>query len=46
MVARLWSFLDETNGSDPFQTGFSPGYRTEAALVALVDDLLQEMDKV
>ncbi|XP_058032614.1 uncharacterized protein LOC131195008 [Ahaetulla prasina] len=36
---QLPRYLDETVYLDPFQSGFQPGYSTETALVALVDDL-------
>lgn len=37
--------LDETDFLDPFPSGFRPSYRTETALVALMDDLWWEWDQ-
>ena len=45
VASQLQGFLDETDYLDPFQSGFSPGYGTETALVALVEDLRRELDR-
>uniref|UniRef100_A0A8C6VP90 Reverse transcriptase domain-containing protein n=1 Tax=Naja naja TaxID=35670 RepID=A0A8C6VP90_NAJNA len=38
-------FLEEADYLDPYQLGFRPGYSTERALVALMDDLLRARDR-
>ncbi|KAF7254806.1 Quinone oxidoreductase [Varanus komodoensis] len=44
-AGQLQALLDETDYLDLFQSGFSPGYGTESALVALYDDLRRERDR-
>lgn len=41
---QLQRTLEEVDCLDPFQSGFRPGYRTEIALIAQLDDLWQEQD--
>lgn len=46
MVAdQLQEFLNDVDYLDSFQSGFRPVYGNEIALVILVDDLCQKMDK-
>ncbi|KAF7250183.1 putative RNA-directed DNA polymerase from transposon BS [Varanus komodoensis] len=45
VAGQLQALLDETDYLDPFQSGFSPRYGTESALVALYDDLCREKDR-
>lgn len=41
----LQDFLEEADFLDLFQSGFRPGFETKTALVALVDDLCQELGR-
>uniref|UniRef100_A0A803SX51 ribonuclease H n=1 Tax=Anolis carolinensis TaxID=28377 RepID=A0A803SX51_ANOCA len=45
VAAQLQAFLVDTDFLDPAQSGFRPGHGTETALVALINDLRQELDK-
>uniref|UniRef100_R4GD80 Reverse transcriptase domain-containing protein n=1 Tax=Anolis carolinensis TaxID=28377 RepID=R4GD80_ANOCA len=45
VAAQLQAFLDDTDFLDPAQSGFRSGHCTETALVAIVDDLRQELDR-
>ena len=42
--SQLQGILDEMDYLDPFQFGFKPGYGMKLALVAVVDDLHQELE--
>ena len=45
VATQLQRVLEEADYLDPFQSGFRPGFGTETALVALVDDLRRGMDR-
>uniref|UniRef100_A0A803SSM3 Reverse transcriptase domain-containing protein n=1 Tax=Anolis carolinensis TaxID=28377 RepID=A0A803SSM3_ANOCA len=45
VASQLQGFLDDTDFLDQSQSGFRPGFSTEMALVALVDDLRRELDR-
>ena len=42
VAGHLHTFLNDTNSLDTFQLGFRPHHGTEAALVMLLEDPLQE----
>ena len=46
MASQLQGVLEETDYLDVFQSGFSPDYARETALVTLVNDLRWEKDRV
>ena len=45
VVSQLQRFLEEVDYLDQFQSGFRFGCGTEIALVSLLDDLRQELDR-
>lgn len=45
MVCQLQDFLNEVVCLDPFKFVLKPDYGIEMALVTLVDDMHQDMDK-
>nr|GFC52549.1 hypothetical protein [Tanacetum cinerariifolium] len=45
VASQLQRVLEEADYLDPFQSGFRPGFGTETALVALVDDLRRGLDR-
>lgn len=44
-VLSIQNETDKPDYLDPSQSGFRPGYGTETALIILVDDLHQELDR-
>lgn len=46
MPLQLQQFLDDTHYRDLSQSGFRSGFRTEKGLVALVEDLRKDLDRL